>query len=89
MKERIDAAPFVVETGAQPGRIMIYLGLTSDGLLLDQHSWQAKMGAPGCRDATGLSGQMAPISVDIPFYEQEGVTGGWKLWVKLWAHSNL
>ena len=60
MKERIDAAPFVVETGAQPGRIMIYLGLTSDGLLLDQHSWQAKMGAPGCRDATESSGQTAP-----------------------------
>jgi hypothetical protein len=55
-------------------------GLTSDGLLLDQHSWQVVMGAPGPRDATGSSRQMVPISTDVPFHEQEGVAGGWKFW---------
>jgi hypothetical protein len=53
----------------------------SDGLLLDQHGWQVEMGAPGCRDATGLSGQMATISADVLFCEREEVAGGWKLWV--------
>ena len=74
--ERINASPVVVGRGAWPGRIIIYLGLTSDGLLQDQHSWQAEMGAPGRRDATELSGQMALISADISFYEREGVTDG-------------
>jgi hypothetical protein len=64
--ERINAAPVVVGTGAQPGHLGCY-GLTSDGLLLDQYGWQVEMGAPGCRDATGLSGQTALISTDVPF----------------------
>ncbi len=75
-KERFNAKPVVVGTGAWPGRIIISLGLTSNGLRLDQHSWQAEMGAPGRRDATELSGQMALISADISFYEREGVTDG-------------
>ncbi len=55
---------------------MTYLGLTSDGLLLDQHSWQVGIGAPGRRDATGSIGQTAPISADVPFHEWEGVADG-------------
>jgi hypothetical protein len=66
-------------TGAQPRHIMAYLGLTNDGLLLDQYSWQVEMGVPGRRDATGLSGQTVPISVDMPFHEREGVASGPKL----------
>jgi hypothetical protein len=53
----------------------------NDGLLLDQHSWQVELGAPGCRDPTGSSRQMAPISADVPFHEREGVAGGRKLQV--------
>jgi hypothetical protein len=44
--ERINAAPVVVRTGARLGRLGYY-GLTSDGLLLDQHGWQVEMSAPG------------------------------------------
>jgi hypothetical protein len=40
--------------------------MTSDSLLLDQHSWQVEMGAPGRRDATGSSGQTALILADVP-----------------------
>jgi hypothetical protein len=76
--ERINAVPVVVGTGAQPGPVG-YFGLTSDGLLLDQHGWQVEVGAPGHRDATGSSRQMALIYADVPFHEREGVAGGWKL----------
>jgi hypothetical protein len=78
MTERINAAPVVVGTGARLGRLGYY-GSTSDGLLLAQHSWQVEMGAPGHRDATGLSGKTVPISADVLFHEREGVAGGWKL----------
>ena len=86
----INTVPLVVGTGAQPGGINIYLGMTSDDLLLDQHSWQAEMGVPGCRDATGSSGQTAQRSANIPFYEREGVAYGWKLRVScgLVSHFN-
>jgi hypothetical protein len=63
--------PVVVGTGAWLGCVRTYLGLTSDGLLLDQHSWQVVMGVLGHRDATGSSRQTSPISADIP----------WKFWV--------
>jgi hypothetical protein len=89
MKERINATPVVVGTGAWPGRITVYLGLTSDGLLLDQHSWQVEMGMPGCRDAIGLSRQMAQTSADVPFHEREEVAVGWKMWNEMWFCSNL
>ena len=77
MNERINASSVVVGIGigAWPGHIIIYLGLTSDGLLQDQHSWQAEMGASGHRDATGSSRQTATISADIPFSERDGMSG--------------
>ena len=87
--ERTNASPVVVGRGAWPGRIKIYLGLTSDGLLQDQHSWQAEMGATSRRDATGLSRQTATISADTPFSEREGMPGGRKMRVSCGPYQPL
>jgi len=36
-------------------------------LQLNQHSWQAEVGAPDARDAIGSSGKTVPISADMSF----------------------
>jgi hypothetical protein len=58
-------------------------------LQLNQHSWQAEVGALDASDAIGLSDQTAPISADMTF-QRAGRSGWWaEVAGKLWTRSNL
>jgi hypothetical protein len=55
-------------------------------LQLNQHSWQAEVGAFDASDAIGSSGQMAPK----PANQRAGRSGWWvEAAGKLWTRSNL
>jgi len=58
-------------------------------LQLNQHSWQAEVGALNPSNAIGSSNQMAPISADMTF-QRAGRSGWWAEVVgKLRTRSNL
>ena len=55
---------------------------------LNQHSWQAEVGALDASDAIGSSNQTAPISADMTF-QRAGRSGWWaEVTSKLWTRSN-
>ena len=58
-------------------------------LQLNQHSWQAEVGALDARDTIGSTDQMVPISADMSF-QRAGRSGWWaEVAGKLWTRSNL
>ena len=70
-------------------RDSIRVSLEAILLQLNQHSWQAEVGALDASDAIGSSNQTASISTDMTF-QRAGRSGWWaEVTSKLWTRSNL